>query len=387
MRFAAILFLISPLLFPKLTVGQNHPQGYFIAPLENKLLLAGNFAEIRSNHFHGGLDLRTEGREGKRVLAAAEGYVSRIKISASGYGKCLYITHPNGYTTVYGHLKILSGDIRKYCLKEQHRREKYEVDLIIDPGVLKVNQGDLVALSGNTGGSQAPHLHFEIRDGSSCPLNPLNFGFNIVDGIYPRYKKLVIYPMDDSSYVNGVSKPKKLATYRNGRKTTISSSVKILAKGNIGFGISFFDQMMGSGNIIDPYIVELLKDSTIIYQHKLDKFCFHETRYLNSHIDYHEKIKNGLKIHQCFVDPNNKLGIYSNMVNNGIVNFSKPGGQKFTYKITDHEGNTSVFNFEVFYDSTRTKFYNKTVKVDTAITTKPFAYNKRNMFKYEVILN
>ncbi|MCH7535121.1 MAG: M23 family metallopeptidase [Bacteroidetes bacterium] len=126
MFFRMVFFFIGFLFYVTHSMSQNYPQGYFIAPLENKLLLAGNFGEIRNNHFHGGLDLRTEGREGKRVLAAADGYVSRISISSGGYGKCLYITHPNGYTTVYGHLKILSGEILKYCLKQQHKWEKYE---------------------------------------------------------------------------------------------------------------------------------------------------------------------------------------------------------------------------------------------------------------------
>ena len=137
-----------------------------IIPLNTKPLLAGTFAELRPNHFHGGIDLKTESREGLQVLAADKGYISRIKVSPYGYGKMLYITHPSGYVTTYGHLQKYAPEIEAFVKQKQYAQQTYDIDIILDEKQFPVAQGDWVALSGNTGGSQGPHLHFEVRDTS-----------------------------------------------------------------------------------------------------------------------------------------------------------------------------------------------------------------------------
>ena len=179
---ASLFFFIS------ICNGQsNYPQNYFSSPLDIDLILSGSFAELRNNHFHSGLDIKTQGREGLKIYASASGYVSRIKISRYGYGKALYIKHPNGYTSVYAHLQKFSPEIEAYVKKRQYQGETFELELFPKAGILKVLDRQLIAFSGNTGGSGGPHLHFEIRDNQERPLNPLTFGFDIKDTTPPRY--------------------------------------------------------------------------------------------------------------------------------------------------------------------------------------------------------
>ncbi|MFO7721109.1 MAG: M23 family metallopeptidase, partial [Gillisia sp.] len=173
------------------------PADYFTSPLDVDLVLSGTFGELRSNHFHSGLDIKTQQREGLNVLASAEGYVSRINVQHYGYGKALYIQHPNGYTTVYGHLKKFSPAIEAYIKKQQYAKETYEIELFPTASELKVENGELVAFSGNTGGSGGPHLHFEIRDGQQRPMNPKLFGVNVKDNQAPVINSLYVYPIGE----------------------------------------------------------------------------------------------------------------------------------------------------------------------------------------------
>lgn len=157
----------------------NAPKDYFQNPLDVPLVLSGTFGELRSNHFHSGLDIKTQQRQGLDVVASAIGYVSRINIQHYGYGKALYVQHPNGYTTVYAHLKKFSPEIEAYVKKRQYANETYEIELFPEANELQVEANELIAFSGNTGGSGGPHLHFEIRDGSQRPMNPKLFGIEI----------------------------------------------------------------------------------------------------------------------------------------------------------------------------------------------------------------
>ncbi|GAL71036.1 M23 family metallopeptidase [Jejuia pallidilutea] len=169
MRIIFALFLLCSVSFNAQSI---YPQDYFSSPLEIPLILSGTFAELRSNHFHSGMDIKTQQRTGLKVIASANGYVSRIKISHYGYGKALYITHPNGYTTVYAHLKSFAPEIEDYIKKQQYKNESYEIELFPKVDELLVTKGSLVAYSGNSGGSGGPHLHFEIRDNAERPINP-----------------------------------------------------------------------------------------------------------------------------------------------------------------------------------------------------------------------
>src|SRR6478672_2649293 len=197
MKYTPIFFL-----FYAFTFAQNYPQDYFVPPLDIPIQLSGNFGELRPNHFHAGFDFKTQQREGLNVYAAADGYISRIKISNSGYGKAIYITHSNGYTTVYGHLKYAIGPIQERIIAAQYKEQAYEVELYLKPGELEVKKGDVIALSGNTGGSEGPHLHFEFRDSKTEKvINPLFFGFDkqLTDTKKPIVSNLVVFPIDENA--------------------------------------------------------------------------------------------------------------------------------------------------------------------------------------------
>ncbi len=198
-RAISLLFLV---LCSALQAQNDLPKDYFQNPLDIPIVLAGTFGELRSNHFHSGLDIKTQQREGLEVKASAEGYISRINIQHYGYGKALYIQHPNGYTTVYGHLQKLAPKLQEFLRKHQYQKESYEIELFPEPGELKVEKGDLIAYSGNTGGSGGPHLHFEIRDGSQRPMNAQMFGLDVADTRKPLVEGVYAYPLGDDAHVN-----------------------------------------------------------------------------------------------------------------------------------------------------------------------------------------
>ena len=180
-----------------------YPQNYFSSPLDITLVLSGTFAELRSNHFHSGLDIKTQGKEGFKTYAAAEGYISRIKISRYGYGKALYVTHPNGYTTVYAHLQKFAPKIEAYVKEEQYKKESFELELFPKAEDLKISAKEVIAYTGNTGGSGGPHLHFEIRDKQEQPMNPMLFGLDIKDTTKPVIYDVFAYPLSEDSHING----------------------------------------------------------------------------------------------------------------------------------------------------------------------------------------
>ena len=325
------------------------PQGYFVEPTDSSLSIAGNFGEIRPNHFHAGLDVKTGGREGCMVLAAASGYVSRVKISATGYGKCLYITHPNGFVTVYGHLQRLYGKIADYVRNEQYKFESFEIDINVPKDVLRVNQCDTVAISGNTGGSQSPHLHFEIRDVvTENAYNPFLFGYKIKDTVPPRLLTLAVYPANDTSFVDGKNTSRKTKIYGSKGKYKISPSEKMTVCGDIGFGIEAYDYAnIAQAGKLGAYSIELQIDGQKIYYHEMNEIAFDESRYINSHIDYAEEAKSNREIQKCFREENNMLSIYQCVINDGLYRFADTLLHPVKFIVKDFFGNASTLEFKV----------------------------------------
>jgi hypothetical protein len=348
------------LLLPVAAFGQkedlnihNYPQDYFRNPLDIPIFLAGNFGECRPGHFHSGVDIKTEGKENQPVHAAADGYISRIKMEKGGFGHAIYITHPNGYTTLYAHLNDFAPAIQKFVRSQQYEKERWDVDLQLSPEQFPVKKGQQIAWSGNTGSSTAPHLHFEIRNTKTeHPLNPELFGLPIKDTEPPVVYEVAVYDLDKSIYEQ---KPEIVSLKGRGgiyvpiKNDTINTTNMI-----VGIGINVKDFMNGSDNDIAFYTATLYIDDSIQCRVRLDDIGYDETRYVNAYADYktHELDKKWI---QCLFElPGNKLNhIYEKIqtVNNvefpvkGSFNIKDDKNHKIKIEITDDRGNVSVVNF------------------------------------------
>ncbi|MDG1014357.1 MAG: M23 family metallopeptidase [Flavobacteriaceae bacterium] len=332
--------IVSLLLFISTCNAQsNYPQNYFNSPLDINLILSGSFAELRNNHFHSGLDIKTQGKEGLKTYASASGYVSRIKISRYGYGKALYIKHPNGYTTVYAHLKKFSPTIEAYVKKKQYKRQTFEIELFPPLGALKVSEKQLIAFTGNTGGSGGPHLHFEIRDNQERPLNPLMFGFNVKDTTPPDIYELFGYPISKNSHINGKTRRIKIKVKK--QKDGTYKSERINAFGEIGFGIISIDKLDLASNKNGVNNIQTLYNGKKSLYVNFNRFSFDETKHLNRYIDYDFFFSNKKRIQKLFIEKNNPLSILKSYSNNGVLKIENDSISTYKVIVSDFKGNKS----------------------------------------------
>jgi hypothetical protein len=349
MKQDRILLLCMFLIVPLITMHgqQKYPVNYFRSPVNFPVSLSGSFAEIRKNHFHSGIDIRTQGVQGKPIYAVADGYVSRVNVSPGGFGKALYITHPNGYTSLYAHLKGFSGAIANWVKARQYKLESFAMDVEVPQGLLKVKKGDVVAYSGNSGASGGPHLHFEIRETQTQEIiDPLDFGFLKQDGIPPKIAWVKIYPFGENATVNFAGQAVLIpVTGSNGSyKLKISDTVKV--SGNIIFGIETSDNAEGGLKTgVDG--IDLTVDGVKVFSQNIEQFAFAETRYANSLMDYPAFVQNRRKINRAYVAPNNKLGVYTEVKNRGVLNFTDSKLHKIQYTVNDAFKNKATLVFWV----------------------------------------
>jgi len=324
----------------------------FRSPMDIPLQLSGNFGELRPGHFHAGLDIRTQGKVGLPIYAIDSGYVSRIAVSEGGYGKVIYITHPNGFTSVYAHLRKFYGSFQGLARDIQYGQQVFQFDSSLTETNLTVAKGDIIGYSGNTGGSAGPHLHFEIRNTKTKhPINPLLFGFEIKDNIAPKIYAIGIYPLSTTSNVNGKNEKRILKTVGNGKQFELEAGQYISVNGKIGFGIYTRDKFTGSPFNFGIYSIELFKENQLVYKHQLDSLDFDHSRCINAHMDFHEATKKSRKIQRSYLLPGNKLNTYSDVINNGELFFLKDDTVAMKYIIRDYNGNSSVINFKVMSNS------------------------------------
>lgn len=344
MKKHAFFVLTFALASACLMAQQSFPQ--YGSPLDIPIYLSATFGEIRPNHIHAGLDIKTQGVEGKKVYAVADGYISRIGVSPYGYGNVLYITHYDGYTSVYAHLQKFSGEIAKYVKDYQYKHKKFASQIYPDADKFPVKKGDLIAYSGNSGGSGGPHLHFEIRHTvSEKPVNPMFFGYKIDDKVKPLIQGVSVYPLGDASTLENGIKPMYFGvTNENGRYSLKDRSF-VHANGEISFGICTYDQVGASTNKNGPYLYELFLDDELAFQVEADSFSYSEPRYVNSLLDYrHYKQKKSSYV-RTETDPFNKLHMIE--VRNGTVQVDDGDTVNVRFKISDYAGNSSNIRFKL----------------------------------------
>jgi hypothetical protein len=321
---------------------------HFLPPVDIPIYLSGNFAEFRSNHFHSGIDIKTQGRTGHKIYAIEKGYVSRIKVSPVGYGYALYLTHPNGFTSVYGHLERYNEEISAYVKAVQYKKESFYVDLYLPGGKLQVDKGEVIAYSGNSGSSSGPHLHFEIRDADTqWPVNPLLYDFPVKDNVKPVLYQVGITPLDNGSYVEGKNSKHFIRVYGNNGNYYLNNKNPVNVWGKIGFSIRANDFLNGAYNRCGIYTLEMQLDSNRIFFDEFRAFSFYETRYINSLIDYEEYQRKRVRFHRAYVEPNNKLSVYKDVKNNGIIDCTDGQIHTINFIAKDVYGNTSRLSFKI----------------------------------------
>ncbi len=323
----------------------NYPKGYFRWPLDIKPALAANFGELRPNHYHMGLDCRTDQKQNLRVSAAADGYIAKVKIEPFGFGRSIYINHPNGLTTLYAHLNEYNPELEKYVTAEQYKQKSWKVFLDIPANLFPVTKGQFIAYSGSTGGSEGPHLHFEIRDTKTDKvLNPLLFGFDITDNVAPDVLKLAMYDRSISVFEQS---PKMFSVKKlNGVYVTIPPLL-ISNSNRVSFAITAFDRFTGSGNRNGIFEAILYDNEIPVVGFQLDSISYDETRYLNAHIDYRLRSTGGPFVQHVSRLPGYPNGIYKIIHGDGVIQLDDDSVHKIRIEVKDAYGNTSNVQFAV----------------------------------------
>ena len=325
-------------------MAQSYPK--YGQPVDFPIQLSATFGELRPNHLHAGLDIKTQGVEGKKVYAVADGYVSRIGVSPYGYGNVLYVTHNDGYTTVYAHLQRFKGEIAKYVKQYQYKNKKYTSQIYPEKDQFPVKKGDVIAYSGNTGGSGGPHLHFEIRDANERPVNPMFFGYKIEDNKRPFVKGISVYPLGDESTLEGGSNPVYFSVVESDNgQYGLKDKTYVYGNGEMSFGICTYDMVGTSTNKDGPYFYELYLDDELAFQVEADRFSYNEQRYVNSLLDYRHYKEKKTSYVRTETDSNNNLRMIKKK--NGTVTVAEGDTVNVCFKISDYMGNSTTASFKL----------------------------------------
>jgi len=325
------------------------------APLDIPLVLAANFGELRPNHFHMGVDFKTNGVEGLKLYAIEDGYVSRVKVSPFGYGKVIYVDHPNGITSVFAHCSSFKGKLDSLVKLTQKKEQNFEIEIYFSPIEIPVKKGDVIALSGNTGSSTAPHLHFELRDTETeDALNPLVYGFNISDHKAPEIKALKVYSLSVEGYqIPGKSKTVNISKGKEGFHLP-GNTLKVPADycseyGGIGFAFDVVDYFDAAPNVCGLYASSIKVNSDTLFEQQIDRVSFDHSRYVNSHKDFAEYTQAKRKFHKSFRSQHNPLCIYP-CENLGILSVKPNDSLNIIFKANDIRKNSSQLKFTLKVD-------------------------------------
>jgi murein DD-endopeptidase MepM/ murein hydrolase activator NlpD len=372
MRFPVIILLFCSSLFAQ----TEYPKDYFGLPLDIPIQLSGNFGELRPNHFHAGFDFKTLQREGLEVRSVSEGYISRIKISSFGNGKAIYITHPNGYTSVYCHLQKANDVIEAFVKEAQYKEKSYDIELFLKPTDLTITKGQTIAYSGNTGSSEGPHLHFEFRDTKTEKvINPLLFGFDkyLMDTKKPLISAVYVYPLDTKTSINRSKRPLLLNVVLQKDGTYLAN--KVSANGNIGFGVTAYDYDNASYNKNGIYKVQTYLNGKPNFGFQFDTYSFDEMRYINALIDYPKYKKSYQRVQKLFMTNPFPLSIVKTDETNGIIQVMPNLSFVYQINVSDFYGNMSVVTIPIHYDLLTTIIDQEPVVSDYFVKV-----NKDNIF-------
>jgi len=332
----------------------KYPKGYFRWPLNLKPEIVANLGELRPNHWHMGLDIRTAQKQNQLVYAAAAGYIARIRVEPFGFGRSISINHPNGLTTLYAHLNDFNPALEEYVTGQQYKQQSWPVELTFTPQQFPVSKGSFIAYSGTTGGSQGPHVHFEIRDTKTgkC-LNPLLFGFQLQDNVPPTLVKLAMYDRNLSTYEQ---KPQFFALKKTGTTYTISK-VPVLKTGlnKLSFAIQAYDRISGSNNQDGIYSAKLFFDEKPVDGFEIDSISYDETGYMNAHIDFKYKHNGGPFIQHLSKLPGDYGPVYKLYNGDGIIYLNDTNEHTIRLEIKDAYGNLSPLIFSIQYDAALVK--------------------------------
>ena len=341
----SILFFVFITVNAQIFPPKNYTQGYFTWPVVATKALAANFGELRPNHYHMGLDCKTDKKQNLPVLAAAGGYIAKVKIEPYGFGRAIYINHHNGLTTLYAHLNDFTPELENYIKEQQYKLKSWKVFLDIPSNLFPVTKGMFIAYSGNTGGSQGPHVHFEIRDTKTDKvLNPSLFGFPIADKVPPNILRLALYDRCISTY----EQSPKLYSIKKVNGAYVTSPALIISNTDkVSFAISAFDSYSGSTNRNGIYQAVLYNDETPVVGFEMDSVSYDETRYLNAHIDYKLRSSGGPFLEHLSKLPGYNNGIYKTVTGDGVISLEDDSIHNIKIVVKDANGNSAVLNFQV----------------------------------------
>jgi hypothetical protein len=352
---------------------KQYPKNFFRYPLDLPASTAGSFGELRPEHFHSGLDFKTNGRTGYPVHAAYDGYVSRLRVQFGGFGNAVYITHPNGYTTVYGHIERFSPVLEQIVRKLQYEQQSFEVDFKLPRTQALVCKDDVIAWSGNAGASAGPHLHFEIRDTQTeQTINPQLFGLTIPDKVPPTLGTICVYHLGDAPFSENTPRQFMAVAGAAGHYHLVKPQV-INVSGETGFGITATDLNSTSANHNGIYSIELKLDGETVYSFAAERFAFDQTHAINAYIDYPTFLHSHRFIQKCFILPGSRISLYPQSINRGIINFNDEAVHEVEYIVKDIAGNTSTLTLKV-------KSSLPPAAADSREQSTIFHYDKKNEF-------